>query len=453
MKHAKAQMHSLTPESRALRNLIIAFAQTRMDYDPAPLDGPKTFEELSQSAGLTITKTGIGGKAALQIWDEVLSQATISSDHPGHVAYIPNAPTEAASAFDLVVSASSTYGGSWQEGAGAVYAENQVLTWLASEVGLPETSAGVFVQGGTIGNLSALVVARDAARKAGLQADRYKFVCSREAHSSLKHAARVMDVDILLAEVNELGQLTAAAVEKTLENQTGVFAVVATGGTTNFGIVDKLREVGEVAKRHGIWYHIDGAYGLAGILAKSTRELFDGSELADSFIVDPHKWLFAPFDCCALVYRNPALAKAAHTQHAEYLEDLNESTDFNPSDYAINLTRRPRGLPLWFSLAVHGTDAYRDTIEETIQTTRTIAADIRSRPYLKLVREPQLSVVVFQRVGWSKEQYQEWSDKLMRDQIAFVVASSHNGEPNLRFAIINPRTTIKLLTKILDTLE
>ncbi|MFM6980355.1 MAG: pyridoxal phosphate-dependent decarboxylase family protein [Micrococcales bacterium] len=446
-------MHTQTPESRALRNQIIAYAQTRMDYDPAPLDGPKPFSELLASAGQTITRAGLGGKATLAIWESVLSEATISSDHPGHVAYIPNAPTEAASAFDLVVAASSIFGGSWQEGAGAIYAENQVLAWLAKEVGLPETAGGVFVQGGTLGNLSALVTARDQARANGLKAERYKFVCSREAHSSLKHAARVMDVDVVLADVNERGQLTGVAVEAALEGQTGVFAIVATGGTTNFGIVDKLREVGEVSRKHNLWFHIDGAYGIAGILAESAKELFDGSELADSFIVDPHKWLFAPFDCCALVYRNPKVAKAAHTQHAEYLDELTDSSDFNPSDYAVNLTRRARGLPLWFSLAVHGTDAYHQTIEETMQTTRAITDEIRKRSYLKLVREPMLSVVAFQRIGWTKQQYQVWCDKLLQDQLAFVVPSSHNGEPMLRFAIVNPKTSLKLLIKVLDTLE
>lgn len=453
MKQPKAQMHSHTPQSRALRNQVIAYAQTRMDYDPVPLDGPKPFEELFNAAGQTITKKGLGGKAALELWESVLSQATISSDFPGHLAYIPNAPTEAASAFDLVVSASSIFGGSWQEGAGAIYAENQVLAWLAHEAGLPPSAGGVFVQGGTIGNLSALVTARDHARSNGLVAERYKFVCSKEAHSSLKHAARVMDVDIVLAEVNEAGQLTGEAVAQALKGQNGVFAVVATSGTTNFGIVDQLRSVGEVAKRNNLWFHIDGAYGLAGILAKSTKALFDGTELADSFIVDPHKWLFAPFDSCALVYSDPKIAKAAHTQHAEYLEELTESSDFNPSDYAVNLTRRVRGLPLWFSLAVHGTDSYGKAVEETLQTARAITAEIRKRPYLTLVREPMLSVVVFQRNNWTKEQYQAWSDKLLKDQIGFVIPSSHNGETNLRFAIVNPKTNFKLLCKILDTLE
>jgi len=155
-------MHQNSDETRALREKIFEYVRTRMDYDPIPLDYPKTEQELFDEAGLTLTEQGLGGDRALKLFEEVLAPATISTDHPGFVSFIPNAPTEAASIFDLVVSASSIYGGSWLEGAGAIFAENQVLTWFASEVGLPKGSGGAFVQGGTIGNLSALVTARQS---------------------------------------------------------------------------------------------------------------------------------------------------------------------------------------------------------------------------------------------------------------------------------------------------
>jgi glutamate/tyrosine decarboxylase-like PLP-dependent enzyme len=317
----------------------------------------------------------------------------------------------------------------------------------------------LFVQGGTLGNLSALVAARHTAR-AKREADglpmpaRWKFVCSAEAHSSLKAAAAVMDVDIVKAAVDSEGRLHGSAVEEALETAgDGVFAVVATSGTTNFGIVDDLDTVGEVAKRYGYWFHIDGAYGLAGILAPSTRDLFVGSERADSFIVDPHKWLFAPFDACALVYRNPELARAAHTQHGEYLDTLTQRDEWNPSDYAYNLTRRVRGLPLWFSLATHGTRAYSEAVEANIQLAHRIADEIRRRPNLSLVREPQLSVVVFERHDWEAADYERWSAELLDKQIAFVVPSSHAGRANTRFAIVNPETSYELLIQILDSME
>jgi glutamate/tyrosine decarboxylase-like PLP-dependent enzyme len=207
-----------------------------------------------------------------------------------------------------------------------------------------------------------------------------------------------------------------------------------------------------VTKARNIWLHVDGAYGLAAILAEGTRELFNGIEHADSFIVDPHKWLFAPFDACALVYRNPELARAAHTQHGEYLETLTESGEFNPSDYAINLTRRPRGLPLWFSLATHGVAAYRQAIETNCRLAQAAAELIRQRDDLELVREPMLSVVVFAKKNWKQSDYDNWSAKLLEDQVAFVVPSSHQGAPNLRFAIVNPLTTIDTIREILESI-
>ena len=135
---------------------------------------------------------------------------------------------------------------------------------------------------------------------------------------------------------------------------------MATSGTTNLGVIDDLAGIAEVCRERGLWFHVDGAYGGAALAAPSVRHLFAGIEHADSFIVDPHKWLFAPFDCCALVYRDPEVARRAHTQHAGYLDPINEAGEWNPSDYAMHLSRRARGLPFWFSLAVHGTDAYRE---------------------------------------------------------------------------------------------
>jgi glutamate/tyrosine decarboxylase-like PLP-dependent enzyme len=342
------------------------------------------------------------------------------------------------------------------EGSGAVYAENQVLEFLAREVGLPDGAGGLFVQGGTLGNLSALVTAREVFRANNevSPTELLAVICSKEAHSSLKAVAKVMNIELIKAEVDDHGKLTGDSVMKALAESTNrVFAVVATAGTTNFGIVDRISEIAEITREHSLWLHIDGAYGLAGILDPATRDLFAGIEHCDSFIVDPHKWLYAPFDACALVYRNPAQARDAHMQKGEYLEALNESPDHNPADYGFGLTRRVRGLPLWFSMATHGVQAYRDAIALNNQLAQDIADDIRQRDYLELVREPELSVVVFERKGWSQAQYDSWSEKLLLSGEAFVLPSSHAGRPHLRFAIINPKTSFEDLTKILDSLE
>jgi glutamate/tyrosine decarboxylase-like PLP-dependent enzyme len=448
-------MHRYSQETERLAQRVMQIALDRLRMD-APLDGPSTPEQLQQRAGETVTPEGIGGGRALRVWTDVLAPASMSVDHPRYLAFIPGAPTEASTLFDLVVGASAMYGGNWLESSGAVYAENQALRWIADLAGMPPGAGGCFVQGGTVGNLSALVAARHTARERdGAPEGRWRAAVTAETHSSVVYALRnVMDVEPLLVPADDRGRMTGAALRETLdaEGADGVFAVVATGGTTNLGIVDDLAGVADVCAERGIWMHVDGAYGAAALAAPSVRHLFDGIERADSFIVDPHKWLFAPFDCCALIYREPELARRAHTQHAGYLDPVTMRSEWNPSDYAVHLSRRARGLPFWFSLAVHGTDSYRDAIESTLAVARAGAEEIRSRPYLELLVEPDLSVLTFRRVGWSAEDYLGWTRQLLDQGYAFVTPTTHRGEPCTRFAVINPRTTVSDLTGILATM-
>jgi L-2,4-diaminobutyrate decarboxylase len=455
-------VHGFHDESlHALGQAVLKYAEDRLKLDPVPLDGPRSEEELDRIAGQTITPDGIGGLAALKLFEEDLAPACISTDHPRYLSFIPCAPTEASAMFDLVVGASSIYGGSWLEGAGAVYAENQALRWLADLAGFPEGAGGVFTPGGTIGNLSALVTAREKARaraklegRSGSGARPWRVAATLAAHSSIDSACQVMDAEMVGVHVDDQWRLTGDRLREVLlaHGPETFFAVVATSGTTNFGIIDDLASVAEVCREFGIWFHVDGAYGGAGLAAPSVRDRYRGIELADSFIVDPHKWLFAPFDCCALIYREPAWARAAHTQKASYLDVLTEAPEWNPTDYAVGLTRRARGLPFWFSLATHGTRAYTEAIERTLEVTRFATEEIRRRDHLEVVREPDLSVVVFRRLGWTPQQYQEWSDRLLAEEFAFVVPTSHDGETLTRFAIVNPNTSEDDITAILDTM-
>jgi len=448
-------MHEFTAEVEALAQEVLAYSLDRLKNDP-PLDGPRTSEDLFTEVGNTITARGLGGHEALELFTSVLAKACISTDHPRNLAFIPSAPSEYANLFDLVVGASALYGGSWQEGAGAVFAENQALRWLSDLAGLPQSAGGVFVQGGTVGNLSALVVARAEARKKYPDATRWVIACSQESHSSIVVAANIMDVDVLKISTAADGKLMGSAVAQAIDElhtttSKRVCAVVATSGTTNLGIIDDLKGIGSAARERGIWFHVDGAYGLAALCAPSVRSHFDGIEAADSFIVDPHKWLFAPYDACALIYREPELARAIHSQHASYLDTLKDGA-WSPSDYAIQLTRRTRGLPFWFSLAAHGTDAYTEAMEHTLTVARAAADLVRAHPNLELVCEPELSIVAFTRKGWSAKDYHNWSDQLLADQVGFIPPSSHNGDAILRFAIVNPWTKISDIEMILDRL-
>jgi len=343
----------------------------------------------------------------------------------------------------------------WIDGAGAIWAENEALRWVAGLAGFPGEAGGVFVSGGSAGNLSALVTARHAAseRRDG-RPDRWRFAASDTVHSSVAAAARVMDVDVLQVPHDERGRLTGDALRDSLDaaGDDGTFAVVASAGATNAGTVDDLAGVADVCAERGLWLHVDGAYGGAGLLAPSVRRLFDGIERADSFIVDPHKWLFAPYDACALLYREPSVALRAHRQVASYLDTALATPDWNPADYAFHLTRRARGLPLWFSLATYGTDAYRDAIESVLALTRAAADEIRRRPELELIMEPDLSVLLFRRAGWSSDDYERWWRRVLDAQVAFVQPTSWEGERVARLCFVNPNTTIEHVRAILGTM-
>ncbi len=456
------EMHRYTDETEALSRAIVAYARNRI-ASPQPLDGSASGEELARRAGETVTPEGLGGEEALRVWSEVLAPATISTDHPSSMAFVPGAPTKAAVLFDLVVGASSTIAAGWIDGAGAIWAENQALRWLADLAGFPAEAGGVFVSGGSAGNLSALVAARAnaASRLGGRPPTGWKIAVAESVHSSVATAARVIDVGIVDVAGDERGRLTGAALASTLDaigpdEAASVFAVVASAGATNAGTVDDLAGVADVCEARGLWFHVDGAYGGAGLAAPSVRERYRGIERADSFIVDPHKWLFAPYDCCALVYRDPSTAYGVFRQEAGYLDTVNQPdaawSEWNPADYAYHLSRRARGLPLWFSLATYGTDAYREAIERVLTLTRETAEEVRGRDELELVMDPELSVVLFRRLGWSGADYEAWWRRLLEAQIAFVQPTTWQGEKLARLCFVNPRTTIDHVRAVLGTM-
>jgi aromatic-L-amino-acid decarboxylase len=450
-------MHSVDPTTESMIRSVLAYAENRLRLNPVPLDrGSRDPAELDAALTGLLGPGPHNPDQILGVYTSVIAPAVISADSPRFLGFIPAAPTKASLLFDMLISCASIQGISWLEAAGAIHAENQVLRLIADRAGLPAEAGGCFVSGGSAGNLSALVVAREVAkRKAGLAAAgrRWRVAVSEDAHSSITNALRILEMDALIVRADD-HRLTGAGLRAAIEadgDSRSLAAVVATSGTTNAGIIDDLAGVADVAREYGLWFHVDGAYGGAGLFAPSIRSRYDGIEHADSFIVDPHKWLFAPFDCAALLYRNPSVARSVHKQDASYLDVIHDRPgEWNPTDYAYHLTRRARGLPLWFSLAVYGVDAYSEAIEAAIELARQTAAEIRARDHLELIREPELGVVLFRRRGWDSSQYTRWADQLLTDQVAFIPPSAWEGQTVARFAFLHPDTSMDLVRQILD---
>jgi aromatic-L-amino-acid/L-tryptophan decarboxylase len=453
-------MHSVDPTTEQMIRSVLAYAENRLRLDPVPLDGADC-----DPAQLDAALKGLLGDEphhpdqVLGAYASVVAPAVISADSPRFLGFIPAAPTKASLLFDMLISCASIQGISWLEAAGAVHAENMVLRLIADRAGLPPSAGGCFVSGGSAGNLSALVVAREVAKRKAADARpgrRFRAVVSEDAHSSIINTLRILEMDALTVSTPD-HRLTGAALRAAVGadgDPASLAVVVATAGTTNAGIVDDLAGAAAVAREHGLWFHVDGAYGGAGLFAPSVRQAYDGIEHADSFVVDPHKWLFAPYDCAALLYRDPALARSVHKQDASYLDVIHDQpAEWNPTDYAYHLTRRARGLPLWFSLSVYGVRAYTEAIESAISLAGEAAAEIRRRDYLELIREPGLGIVLFRRRGWAAQQYTDWADALLRDQVAFIPPSAWEGATVARFAFLHPHTSMDLVRQILDRMK
>ncbi|MET0928708.1 MAG: pyridoxal-dependent decarboxylase [Aeromicrobium sp.] len=399
-----------------------------------------------------VTTAGIGIHATWAALRDLLLPTSFPTDHPRYLAFVGGSPTPAAVIADAALSAASVYGGSELEAGDIVVAERVAIRWLCDVIGYPEPAHGVFVSGGSLANLSALVAARHgrSAPGGGLPSI---IVASASTHSSVQAAAEIMGCRVVTAGGPDrpLTDDDLTAVLDTLDAQ-DIVAVVANAGATNTGAIDALDAIADCCEVRGIWMHVDAAYGGAALLVPERRPEFEGIERADSVTIDPHKWLFTPFDCAAVLYLDPTIAQAAHRQSAKYLDVVNDVHLDNPSDFAAHLSRRARGLPVWASLVANGTDAYVDAVECCLAVAGYAAKQITASHHLELVTEPHLSVVLFRRRGWGAEQYAEWSMQEQARGTALVTPTSFDGEVVLRLCFVNPLTSTADVDLILGSL-
>ena len=456
-------MHKIDIDLIEMTLDVMKYTIDRISKTDDVIGKPQKAETLKALVGDTVTKEGIGGENAFNLWKKHLMHANVKIDHPRHLAFVPASPTRAAVMFDLVTSASSIHGAYWMEGAGGIFCENEAMKWIVSLTGLPEGAFGVFTSGGTAANLSAIVTAREYWRSLDPKNQNEKglIITSIGAHSSIKAMAKVVDVDVLLVDTED--KLQGEALQNTINSLTAhqrqrLFAVVATGGTTNAGIIDDLNGIAKVCNKEHLWFHVDAAYGGGALVADSVRHLFNGIERADSITIDPHKWMFSPYDCGAVIYKQPELAKKAHAQEGSYLDIFKDegAHGFNPTDYQIQLTRRVRGLPLWFSLATHGTDRYKQAVERGIELANIAGKMIEDYKHVELVRDPSLSCVLYRRKGWQAEDYRNWTFDNHNKGFALVTPtkwkSGDTFETVSRFCFINPDTSEEDIKAILESM-
>lgn len=442
-------MTPLHGDDEHLAGLATAHVQHRMRVG-APLGRTAGTRELRALLSRGIQADGLGVDDAWQLFSEAVDANTIGLDSTRFLAFVPMAPSTASIWMDAVVGGSSYSAESWLEAAGVVAAENQVLRWLADLAGLPDGAGGCFMSGGSIGNLSALAVARD------MRPGRPLVAVADTAHASVANALHLLGLETVVVSTGPDAQFTGASLAATLDSladPSRVGIVVGAAGSTNAGVVDDLAGLAQVARDIGAWFHVDGAYGGAALLLPEERDRFAGIEHADSLIIDPHKWLFATGGSCALLYREPELARQVHTQHGPYIDILRTEDAWNPCDLGFQLTRRASGLPLWFALMVHGVDAHAVAVRRGLELARRAAELLDASPVADVVMPPELSVVLFRRAGWSAADWADWARRLLDAGVAFVAPTTFKGEAVGRLVFLHPETDDETIRQIVAHLE
>jgi glutamate/tyrosine decarboxylase-like PLP-dependent enzyme len=385
-------------------------------------------------------------------------------DHPGFLAFIPFAGTWPGALGDFVASALNVYAGSWMEGAGVAALELEVLRWFADWIGYPSDAGGALVSGGSIANLTAFACARET--RVGEMSDRLVAYVGDQAHSSVARAARLLgfrphQLRVLASrDDHRLDPDTlAAAIDDDLALGHTPLVVSASGGGTNTGVVDPLRELAAVCAERGVWLHVDAAYGGFAALSERGRRALDGIELADSVTLDPHKWLYQPYECGCLLVRDASLLEQAFAIAPYYLDDARAADgEVNFSDRGVQLTRAARVLKLWLSLRTFGIGAFREAIDRCLDLAEHARRRVEASERLELLAG-DLGVVCLRRVEVGLDEAElEWLNAglvaaVERSGIGLVSSTRLAGRYVIRLCVLSHTTTQDDLDRIVDILE
>ncbi|MCR9160985.1 MAG: pyridoxal phosphate-dependent decarboxylase family protein [Nannocystaceae bacterium] len=370
------------------------------------------------SHSLPIPETPTRGFDALLKHVMRAAELSINAAGPGYLAYIPGGGLLTAGVADLIANWVNRYTGVNAAAPAFCRLEADVIAWLATQFGYGPSARGLLTSGGSLANFSAIVAARH--RKLGSDGDYRdaRVYTSTQAHHSVAKSVSLAGIpakNVVAVPTDDRLRLRPDAFEDMLVRDAGArlrpFLLVSAAGTTNTGAVDPLAALSDVCERHGVWHHVDGAYGGAFALCETGRARLQGIDRADSVTFDPHKGMFLPYGTGCLLVRDGDALRAAHRADAPYLQDFRDDAGLPPSptEYGPELSRDFRGLRVWLSLQLHGAAAFRAALEEKLQLAQTLAAAIRALPSLELVDEPQLSVVPFRPRRRENEPLEAWS--------------------------------------------
>lgn len=411
----------------------------------------------------------------LDDFERLIPPATTHWNHPGFFAYFGITGSGPGILAELLTAAFNVNAMVWRSGPAATELEQVTLDWLRQMVGLDPAFTGTINDTASTSTMYALAAAREAdaslrVRDEGLAGrpdlPRMRVYCSEEAHSSVDKAAVALGFGLsgvrrLPADERFAMRVDAlrAAVEADIAAGVRPLAVVATVGTTTATGIDPVRAIADVCREHGMWLHIDAAYGGAAALLPEMRHILDGSEHADSIVINPHKWLFVPTDCSALYTRHDDIMRRAFSLTPVYLTTAEGDAVRNLMDYGIALGRRFRALKLWFVFRAFGVQGMQDRLREHMRLARMFADEVDRDPHLERLAPVDFSVVVFRKLvpGADEEELDKVNERVLERLNAsgevFLSHSRVKGKYALRLAVGNLRTREHHVRRVLELIR
>jgi aromatic-L-amino-acid decarboxylase len=454
-----------TEERVLLRDKVVAYADGFLNGLD---DGPAFVVSEGEDSALydsPISEWSTDTDELLDLLDRGVNRSGVNVGSAGHLAYIPGSNLYASALADYLAAVTNRYSGLYFASPGAVRMERVLLRWMADLLGYPAASAGDLTSGGSIANLVGIVTARETHGLKARDFDRAVVYLSEQAHHAIDKALRIAGLKESLQRFVPLDgrhRMRPEALEKAVEDDAKAglrpWLIAATAGTTDTGAVDPLAELADVARRRGLWLHVDGAYGAPFALTEQGKQILRGIERSDSVVLDPHKGLFLPFGSGAVLVREGRHLLEAHHYDASYLQDrdtLASGDEVSPADLSPELTRPFRALRLWLPLKLAGVAPFRAALEEKLLLARHFHGRMQLEDGFEVGPPPDLSIATFRylpRRGDPDAFNRRLIGAVQRDGRVFLSSTKIDGKFTLRMAILSLRThleTIELAIEIL----
>lgn len=464
LERAAAPLEPDADTRRRLREAVVDYAEGFLERLPSA----RTFvtdAAPAREVGLRSPGEGPGDiTELLGLLARGVDETGLKPSSPNHMAYIPGGGLYVSSLGDYLADITNEYVGIRFTGPGSVELENALLSWMADLVGYPADTAGNLTSGGSLANLIALVTAREAHGLRSADYPRAVVYLTGQAHHCLDKALRIAGMGECVRRYVSMDgrhRMDPVALERAVAEDAGAglrpWLVVASAGTTDVGAIDPLDAIADVASEHGLWYHVDGAYGGFFALCPEIRERLRGIERSDSLVMDPHKSLFLPYGLGAVLVKDRASMQRAHAYRADYMQDAataESALSDSPADLSPELTRPFRGLRLWLPLFVHGVAPFRACLQEKLELTRYFQRRVGEIGF-ETGPEPELTVATYR---WLPERGDPdaFNEALVRalheDGRLFVSSTRLDGAYVLRLAVLTFRTHLEHIERALDVL-